>query len=220
MMHPHTELKYINDAIGVGVFATAFIPKGTITWALDGLDQIFHEDEVTALDPLRKQIVLKYSFRNQDGLYILCWDHGRFINHSFHANCVGTAYDIQIAARDIYPGEQLFDDYGILNLDEPFECFPEEGSTRQYVMPDDLLHFYEDWDLVAQDAFSHFQHVDQPLKHLIKDEFTHKIERITKHGEPLDSVIATYFDRNSIFSSLDPKIRIQELPHILQISSK
>lgn len=220
MMHPHTELRFINDSIGVGVFATQFIPKGTITWALDDLDQIFREDEVANLDSLRKKSILKYSFRNQEGLYILCWDHGRFINHSFHANCVGTAYDIQIAARDIYPGEELCDDYGILNLDEPFNCFPEEGSERERVTPDDFLYYYKKWDLLATDAFTHFQHVEQPLQHLIKSDFTSKIERITKLGEPIDSIIATYYDRNGIFSSLNPETRIRELPQILHMQKK
>lgn len=211
MMHPHTELRYIDDSIGVGVFATQFIPKGTITWALDDLDQIFREDEVAALESMRKEVVLKYSYRNQEGLYILCWDHGRFVNHSFHANCVGTAYDIQLAARDILPGEELCDDYGILNLDEPFNCFPEKGSVRDRVMPDDLLHYYEKWDTLATETFSYFQQVNQPLQHLIKSEFASKIDRITKHGEPIDSIIATYYDRNRMFSSLDPHTRIREL---------
>ncbi|WP_309121559.1 SET domain-containing protein [Paenibacillus sp.] len=211
MMHPDTELRYINDSIGVGIFATRRIPKGTVTWALDGLDQRFREDEVAALDDARKAIVLKYSFRNQDGLYILCWDHGRFINHSFNANCVATAYDIQLAARDIEPGEQLCDDYGVLNMDEPFDCFPEEGSTRTRVLPDDLLHYYEEWDAQATEAFRYFRQVNQPLGHLIPRGFAEKIDRIARLGEPIDSVIATYYDRRGRFSSPDPAVRIREL---------
>jgi len=211
MMHPHTELRYIDDSIGVGVFATRLIPRGTITWALDDLDQKLTEEEVKALDPARKAVVQKYSFRNQEGLYILCWDHGRFINHSFQANCVGTAYDIQLAARDIYPGEQLFDDYGILNMDEPFDCYPEEGSARRRVMPDDLLRYYEEWDALATATFRWYMHVEQPLGHLVKKEFAAKLERIATLGEPIDSIIATYYDRDRRFSSMDPRTRIREL---------
>lgn len=32
MIHPDTELRFINPEIGYGVFATQFIPRGTITW--------------------------------------------------------------------------------------------------------------------------------------------------------------------------------------------
>jgi hypothetical protein len=31
MIHPHSELRLINDAIGQGVVATKFIPRGAIT---------------------------------------------------------------------------------------------------------------------------------------------------------------------------------------------
>ena len=41
MIHPHTELRFINDEIGHGVVATQFIPAGTITWVLDELDRTF-----------------------------------------------------------------------------------------------------------------------------------------------------------------------------------
>ena len=31
------------------------------------------------------------------------------VNHSFKSTCMSTAYDFEIAIRDIYPGEQLTD---------------------------------------------------------------------------------------------------------------
>ena len=40
VLHPSSELRYINPSIGYGVFATRFIPKGTITWVFDELDQV------------------------------------------------------------------------------------------------------------------------------------------------------------------------------------
>ena len=45
-----------------------------------------------------------YAYRNASGNYILCWDHARFVNHSFNSNCLTTAYDFEIAIRDIQPG--------------------------------------------------------------------------------------------------------------------
>ena len=41
MIHPKTELQFINKEIGYGVVATEFIPAGTITWVLDKLDREF-----------------------------------------------------------------------------------------------------------------------------------------------------------------------------------
>lgn len=192
MMHPDTELRFINEEIGYGVFATKFIPKGTIVWAMDDLDQVLDPEFVETLDPLRKQDVQKYSFKNQDGKYILCWDKARFVNHSFSATCVATMYDLELAARDIYPGEELTDDYGTLNLDEPFDCLPEAGTNRTRVMPDDLLRYYPIWDEIAAAAFQQFNQVEQPLKYLIRSEHMATIRGITEKGRSLDSVIHLY----------------------------
>jgi uncharacterized protein len=93
MMYPHTELRYINDQIGFGVYATKFIPKGTIVWALDEFDQIFEPIILSKVDKHRRELLQKYAYRNQEGNYILCWDLGKYLNHSFHANCIGTAYE-------------------------------------------------------------------------------------------------------------------------------
>ncbi|NOU96438.1 SET domain-containing protein-lysine N-methyltransferase [Paenibacillus sp. LMG 31456] len=198
MMHPHTELRYIDELIGFGVFATQFIPKGTLTWALDDLDQILDPEVVDALDDDRKKLVLKYSYRNQNGKFILCWDNGRYVNHSFHANCIGTAYEVEIAIRDIYPGEQLTDDYGSLNVDEPFDCLPEEGTDRSRVMPGDLLQFADLWDAQALEAFRHYNEVEQPLAPLIRPEFRDKVEIASRQNILLDSIREIYFDRASI----------------------
>jgi uncharacterized protein len=195
MIHPHTELRYINDQMGFGVFATNFIPKGTITWALDGLDQILDPAYIETLDKHGSEVVKKYAYRNQEGKYILCWDLGRYVNHSFHANCMGTAYEFEVAIRDIYPGEQLLDDYGTLNIDEPFECFPEKGTERKIVYPDDLLYFHEEWDQQVMESLKHFDEVEQPLLHLIRRDFMKKVRVAVKEQVLLDSIKNIYYNR-------------------------
>ena len=40
LLHPAGTLRWLNDGMGYGVIASTFIPKGTITWVLDPLDQI------------------------------------------------------------------------------------------------------------------------------------------------------------------------------------
>ncbi len=37
MIHSKTELKFINDLVGYGVFATETIPEGTIVYVKDSL---------------------------------------------------------------------------------------------------------------------------------------------------------------------------------------
>ena len=57
MIHPSTELRFINDEIGYGVVATRFIPKGTIVWALTNLTANSHRISLISW-PLYKEILL------------------------------------------------------------------------------------------------------------------------------------------------------------------
>ena len=194
MIHPHTELKLINEEKGIGVVATQFIPKGTITWALDPLDQIFSNEDVHQMKPFFRNFIDKYAYRDEQGNYVLCWDHSRFVNHSYHANCISTAYNFELAVRDIYPGEEITNDYGHLNLMEPFYAAAEPGSDRQAVMPDDLLHYHKLWDAQLHSAFARFNLVPQPLSELIDENFTEKIRLIAAGIEDMDSILNCYYD--------------------------
>lgn len=104
MIHPNTELKFISNEVGYGVVATQFIPAGTITWVLDKLDRVFSPVEFQNMESLYQEILDTYTFRNNEGNLVLCWDNGRFLNHSFNSNCLTTAYDFEIAIRDIQVG--------------------------------------------------------------------------------------------------------------------
>ena len=196
MIHPNTELLFINKTVGYGVFATKFIPKGTVTWVLDDLDQKFDESYIFSLAPVLRQKLIKYCYRDRDGKYILCWDIAKFVNHSFNSTCLGTAYKFEIAIRDIYPGEELTDDYGYLNLDEPFYCLPEKGCSRTKVMPDDILHFYPEWDRKASEAMKYFNKVEQPLKSLIHPQYTDKVNAIAEGLDEIDSILNCYYNRS------------------------
>ncbi|WP_179346061.1 SET domain-containing protein [Winogradskyella ursingii] len=192
MIHPKTELKFINDTIGYGVVAKEFIPAGTITWVLDKFDRAFSQTEVQAMDGFYQDIIDTYAYRNNKGEFILCWDNGRFVNHSFNSNCLTTAYDFEIAIRDIQKGEQLTDDYGYLNVSEPFDAY-DEGTERKTVYPDDLVNFHKLWDKKLLHVFGKIIQQNQPLKVLISDKLWSKIENIIKGDEEMDSILTNYF---------------------------
>ena len=193
MIHPKTELRFISNEVGYGVFATDFIPAGTITWVLDKLDREFRPEEFFAMDILYQNIIDTYTFRNNIGNYILCWDHGRFVNHSFNSNCLTTAYDFEIAIRDILPGEQLTDDYGYLNIKDPFTAV-DEGTERKIVYPDDLVRYYKVWDAQILKVFGKINAYEQPLRVLIKDELWDKVQKIIAGKQQIDSILNNYYD--------------------------
>jgi hypothetical protein len=170
MMHPDTRVQFISDEVGHGVVATAFIPKGTITWVQDPLDQVFSVHRRAEL-PAHFQALLEYfAFKNARDEMILCWDHARYVNHSFKSNCLSTAYDFEVAVRDIQLGEQLTDDYGYLNLDSPWRPM-DEGTRRKWVHPDDPVRCARQWDRQIEEAMRAFDKVDQPLRPWVASDF-------------------------------------------------
>lgn len=169
MVHPHTELRFVNPHIGWGVFATRAIPKGTIVWALDALDQQFSPEQVASLPPYAQRQLQIYSYTDGRGRTVLCWDHGRFFNHSCAANCLSLGYDFELAVRDIEAGEELTDDYGTLNPGEPFPCGCASAECRGHVLPDDMLRFGNGWNAAARDAFFLIPTVPQPLWDVVRD---------------------------------------------------
>lgn len=197
MIHPDTELRFISNEIGYGVVATKFIPAGTITWVLDQLDREFTPLELQQMAPIYQNILDTYTFRNNKGNYILCWDNGRYVNHSFNSNCLTTAYDFEIAIRDIQPGEQLTDDYGYLNIPLPFRA-ADEGTRRKIVYPNDLLKYYKVWDNKIKKVFGSITKQQQPLRPLFQHEIWDKIEGIAAGRQPMDSILTNFYDSKTI----------------------
>lgn len=193
MIHPNTELRFISREMGYGVVATEFIPMGTITWALDRLDREFTPYQIQEMEPMYRDILSTYTYRNNKGNFVLCWDNGRYVNHSFHANCLTTAYDFEIAIRDIQPGEQLTDDYGYLNITEPFRGIPEK-SRRKVVYPDDLVRYYQAWDRKLEKAFTHLPRVEQPLRSILRGDTWEKARQVGLGEEMMDSILNCYYD--------------------------
>jgi uncharacterized protein len=194
MLHPHTEVRFINDQIGHGVFATRFIPKGTVIWVQDDFDRVFTEQQVRALAPVYQQVLEKYCFRNRLGHWIFCWDNTRYINHSFSPTCIATPYGFEIAVTDMPPGRELTNDYGFFNIIEPLDCFPEPDCERVQAMPDDLLRYGEQWDRQLAAAFRFFDKVDQPLAGLIQPEYLIRANLVARGEASLDSIRCCYFD--------------------------
>lgn len=192
MMHPDTEIRFINEEKGYGVVAVKLIPEGTITWVQDDLDQIFTPEEVQTLHPKSREMLDKYAFRNRYGKYVLCWDLAKYVNHSFRSNCFSTPYGFEIAVRNIFPGEELTDDYGYLNLTEPFFA-RDEGTNRSAVYPDDLLNFHREWDEILKYSVEKMGMVVQPLIDLIPEEFQRDLEKILQKEKPMDSILKLYY---------------------------
>lgn len=162
MLHPHTTLAWINDTVGVGVIATRPIPAGTITWVRDALDLVFTPAQISALGQGYAAMLDRYAYGEADGV-VLCWDHGRFVNHHCEASCLGLDGPFEIAVRDIAEGEELTDDYGSLRLDEAMRCACGSPTCRGEIRPDDPVAHLAHWRARYDAATLQAPWVEQPL---------------------------------------------------------
>jgi hypothetical protein len=190
LIHPDSELRFVNPAIGYGLFATRPIPKGSITWAADALDQIITPARLEALPEILSRQAHRYSYLNGRGDRILCWDHGRFVNHSCAAACLSPGFDFEIAVLDIATGEELTDDYGTLNLEEPFRCLCGAPNCRGQVLPDDPVRHAAEWDRMIADAFPAIARVEQPLWELVQEKAA--VNQVLAGELKLPSVLTHY----------------------------
>ena len=193
MIIPCTKVVHINALKGNGVVATENIAKGTVTWVFDDLDREIPPQALDAMSMVCREAVLTYSYRNNKGNLIFCWDNERYINHSFQPNCCLTPYHFEIAIRDIQAGEEITNDYGVFNIIEPF-VVDGEGGNRTTVYPDDLLRYSREWDLRLQEAFSRFLHVPQPLRPLFPVKAWQFAEAVARGERSMASIRECYYD--------------------------
>ncbi len=165
MIHPATELRRADARIGFGVFATAPIPAGTITWVRDPLDQRVSADAVERHSPLLRGALYRYSYRDLDGSFVLCWDYARFNNHSCRPAC-RTVGDFDIAVRDLAAGDELTLEYATINVPEELECECRQPHCRGVIRRVDVDTHGADWDAEILAAAQRSTRVAQPLGEL------------------------------------------------------
>ena len=163
MLHPATRLEWIRDDVGYGVIATAPIPKGTLLWALDPLDRRLGPPEVDRLGEALWPHLERYTYVNGRGERVLCWDHGRFMNHSCAPVSLSPGVDFELAVRDLAPGDEVTCDYASLNLEEALACLCGEPGCRGVITSDDFEDLAPVWDEQLRDAVRFALDVPQPL---------------------------------------------------------
>jgi hypothetical protein len=182
MIHPSTELRYIDAEIGSGVFATSFIPKGTVTFVKDHLDVNVSPLKYSHLNQQEKDVVDKYSYIESNGNRVVSWDHGKFVNHCCNPNSMSTGYGFEIAIKDIQIGEQITDEYGLFNVDYPMTVNCGQIGCRGVITSGDIDLNAERWDSILKDALLNFKAVNQPLGFLLSKKTNRELDQFLIFG--------------------------------------
>ncbi len=172
MIHPDTALLKIDETVGYGLVATRPLPRGTITWVQDALDQVLPPERWRALPAAYAELIERYTYGDSQDNRILIWDLGRQMNHSCAPNCFGTLYGFEVALRDIAAGEQLTNDYGTL-IQEPHEGFactcgaPDcRGTTGAPLTSEQRIRL----QALMREALAELPRLPQPLGCLLQAE--------------------------------------------------
>jgi hypothetical protein len=191
MMHPDTELKFVDPQIGFGVFATAPIPMGTIVFVNDALDIKVERDSPLLQDPRYRDIIKKYAtIEPADGAYLISWDIAKYVNHCCHCNTISTGYGFEIAVRDIARGEQITDDYGLFNMEERLVLICRYPDCRGQVVASDFDRCSEQWDAAVKQALAKMPTAPQPLLKYLDAETYADVMHYLATGEGYRSVRA------------------------------
>jgi len=160
----------VNPQVGYGVFATAFIPEGTIVYVKDSLEiEVSPQDYVKHSKSMQDQIE-KYSYIDERGYRIISWDFAKYVNHCCNCNTISTGYGFEIAIRDIFPGEQITDEYGIFNMEQEMVLECKRPGCRGLVCAADLDKYYPKWDAALIEALSSYNEVEQPLAPFLDEQ--------------------------------------------------
>lgn len=188
MIHPYTELRLISDAIGYGVFATQFIPEGTLVYVRDPLEISISQEEYNAHKPEIKALIEKYSYIDEMGNRILSWDFGKYVNHCCNFNTISTGYGFEIAIRDIETGEEITDEYGIFNLEEEMYVSCKHRNCRGIVKPDDFDRYYMEWDKIICKSLQKVFKVEQPLMPFLEPQIRKELKNYVSNNKNYKSV--------------------------------
>ncbi len=175
MIHPNTERRFINEVVGHGVFATQFIPRGTIVWTLSHLDTRFTSVDVAAMPRDFYPFMGVYPYIDNNGDFILGCDIDIYCNHSCDPSLHNIGgMDVAIAIRDIQQGEEITYDYATNNiLLDLHPCCCEAKNCRGTISSSDMLIYSLDWENTVKDTLPFVKTVEQPLYSFIlaKEEF-------------------------------------------------
>lgn len=195
MIHPHTELRFINQNKGRGIFATKQIPKGTLTYVADDLEIEIDPDDVRLSDPRYKNIIETYSFINRDGKRIISWDNAKYVNHCCQCNTMSTGYGFEIAIRDIEKNEEITDEYGMFNFTYDMEIECDKSPCRNLISGKDLQKYHEEWDSKVKNALENYLNVEQPLALFLHTNVEKDLISYLKTGSGYKSVKDLIFER-------------------------
>lgn len=102
---------------GFGVFTPQPLAAGTLIWEFQsGVDLRLTSSDLRSLPPDVAHVLRSYCYREPSGLYVLCGDAAKFMNHSDDPSCEDSE-EVTLVRRDLKAGDELTCDYRSFDQD-------------------------------------------------------------------------------------------------------
>ncbi len=103
---------------GMGLFAGTDIEEGTVVWEYrEGVDCRLEPEQVQAMPEPYQSRLRHYLYLDESGVYVLCGDNAKFMNHQDEPNCEDPEGEHTITRRFIRAGEELTCDYRSFDME-------------------------------------------------------------------------------------------------------
>lgn len=97
---------------GVGLFTPRPLPAGITIWEFtEAVDWRISPEELERFPESYRSRLHHYLYLEESGLYVLCGDNAKFMNHAEQPNCVDTDERFTVTGRRIEADEELTCDY-------------------------------------------------------------------------------------------------------------
>jgi SET domain-containing protein len=101
---------------GVGLFAATDLPANAVIWEYsDGVDWKIAPSELMLFPEPFQSRLRHYLYQEDTGVYVLCGDNAKYMNHSEEPNCDDSGGEYTVTTRAIRAGEELTCDYRLFD---------------------------------------------------------------------------------------------------------
>ena len=162
--------KYMN-----GLFATKFIPKGTIDAFHCKKCGTYSKKELAKLSKKELDFLIDHDVKGESGLYDrVCDKRMMYDNHSCNANCLSSGKGFSIVVRDIKKGEEATADYRRCGETVHFtggcKCGEKSCIGNTTFEPPASKKLQKFWGRRINAAIKRIPYVKQPLKRQLLKE--------------------------------------------------
>jgi len=206
MLHPNTKLRPVSAEIGMGVIAARPIPRGTLIWVVCDRERICTPAQAAELSPADREAIEHHGYVDALGNYVLCCDEGRYVNHACVSTTLPLGMEVEIAVRDVAPGDHITCEYSTLNLLGALRCRCGLPSCRGLVRGSDILRYWPAWDRLIRDAVECAGSVPQPLLRFARDRAN------------VEAIIEGLVEVPSVRACLFPNLVHAHVPEVLPAS--